>query len=48
MVGLEIQTMQAGEYKLLVQLDMEELFLGKTLTTFRYLKPKGDVTKLKQ
>ena len=27
---------------------MEELFLGKTLTTFRYLKPKGDVAKLKQ
>ena len=49
MVGLEIQTMQAGEYKLLVQLDMEELFSGKTLTTFGYLKPKGDVVaKLKQ
>ena len=41
--------MQAGEYKLLVQLDMEELFSGKTLTTFRYLKPKGDIiAKLKQ
>ena len=40
--------MQAGEYKLLVQLDMEELLSGKTLTTFRYLKPKGDVAKLKQ
>ena len=49
MVGLEIQTMQVGEYKLLVQLDMEELFSGKTLTTFGYLKPKGDIlTKLKQ
>ena len=49
MVGLEIQTMQAGEYKLLVQLDMEELFSGKTLTTFGYLQPKGDIiTKLKQ
>ena len=43
MVGLEIRTMQAGEYKLLIQLDMEELFSGKTLTTFRYLKPKGDI-----
>ena len=30
MVRLEIWTMQAGEYKLLVQLDMEELFSGKT------------------
>ena len=49
MVGLEIQTMQAGEYKLLVQLDMEELFSGKTLTTFGYLKPKGDIlAQLKQ
>ena len=49
MVGLEIQTMQARECKLLVQLDMEELFSGKTLTTFGYLKPKGDIlAKLKQ
>ena len=30
-VGLETQTMQAGEFKLLVQLDMEDLFSGKTL-----------------
>ena len=29
MTGLDIQTMQAGEYKLLIQLDMEELFSGK-------------------
>ena len=49
MVGLEIQTMQAGEFKLLVQLDMEELFSGKTLVTFGYLQPKGDIiAKLKQ
>ena len=49
MVGLEIQTMQAGEYKLLIQLDMEELFSGKTVTTFGYLKPKGDIlAQLKQ
>ena len=41
MVGLEIQTMQAGEFKLLVQLDVEELFSRKTLTTFGYLQPKG-------
>ena len=43
MIGLDIQTMQAGEYKLLIQLDMEELFSGKTVTTFRYMKPKGDI-----
>ena len=49
MVGLEIRTMQVGEFKLLVQLDMEELSSGRTLTTFGYLKPKGDIlTKLKQ
>ena len=41
--------MQAGEYKLLIQLDMEELFSGKTVTTFRYIKPKGDIlTQLRQ
>ena len=43
MMGLDIQTMQAGEYKLLIQLDMEELFSGKSVTTFRYIKPKGDI-----
>ena len=37
MVGLEIRTMQAGEFRLLVQLDMEDLFSGKTLATFGYL-----------
>ena len=41
--------MQAGEYKLLIQLDMEELFYGKTVTTFRYIKLKGDIlAQLKQ
>ena len=49
MIGLDIQTMQAGEYKLLIQLDMEELFSGKTVTTFKYIKPKGDIlAQLKQ
>ena len=43
MIGLDIQTMQAGEYKLLIQLDIEELFSGKTVTTFGYIKPKGDI-----
>ena len=37
MVGVEIQTMKAGEFKLLVQLDMEDLFTGQTLVTFGYL-----------
>ena len=35
--------MQAGGYKLLIQLDMEELFSEKTVTTFGYIKPKGDI-----
>ena len=35
--------MQAGEYKLLIQLDMEELFSRKTVTTLGYIKPKGDI-----
>ena len=49
MVGLEIRTMQAGEFKLLVQLDMEDLFTGQTLVTFGYHQPTGDIiTKLKQ
>ena len=42
MIGLDIQTMQEGEYKLLIQLDMEELFSGKSVT-FGYIKPKGDI-----
>ena len=49
MIGLDIQTMQAGEHKLLVQLDMEELFSGKTVTTFSYIKPKNNIlTQLRQ
>ena len=41
--------MQAGEYKLLIQLDMEELFSGKTVTTFGNIKPEGDIlTQLRQ
>ena len=43
MFGLDIQTMEAGEYKLLIQLDMEELSSGKTVTTLGYIKPKGDI-----
>ena len=40
MVGLEIQTMQVGEYKLLVQLDMEELFSRKNSDNFRIPQTK--------
>ena len=49
MIGLDIQTMQAGEHKLLIQLDMEELFSEQTVTTFRFVKPKDDIlTQLRQ
>ena len=41
--------MQAREFKLLVQLDMEDLFSGKTFVTFGHLRPTGDIiAKLKQ
>ena len=41
--------MQAGEYKFLIQLDIEELVSGKTLTAFRYIKPNGNIlTQLRQ
>ena len=43
MISLDIRTMQAGEYKLLIQLDMEDLFSGKTVTTLRYIKPTSDI-----
>ena len=49
MIGLDIWTMQAGEHKLLIQLDMEELLSGKTVTTFRFIKPKNNIlTQLRQ
>ena len=49
MFGLDIWMMQAGEHKLLIQLDMEELFSEKTVTTFGFIKPKGDIlTQLRQ
>ena len=43
MIGLDIQMMQASECKILIQLDMGELFSGKTVTTFQYIKPKGNI-----
>ena len=45
MIGLNIQTMQAGECKLLIQLEMEELFPKWTVTTFRFVEPKDDILK---
>ena len=49
MVDLEIRTMQSGEFELLVQLDMEDLYTGQTLVTFGYHQPTDDIiTKLKQ
>ena len=49
MIDLEIRTMQIGEFELLVQLDMEDLFTGQTLVTFGYHRPTDDIImKLKQ
>ena len=49
MIGLDIHMMQAGEYELLIQLDMEELSSEKTVTTFGFIEPKGDIlTQLRQ
>ena len=41
--------MQSGEFKLLIQLDLEDLFTGQSLATFGPLRPTGDIiAKLKQ
>ena len=41
--------MQASKYELLIQLDMEELSSKQTVTTFRFIKSKGDIlTQFKQ
>ena len=49
MIGLDIWTMQAGEHRLLIQLDMEELSSEKSVTNFGFIKPKGDIlTQLRQ
>ena len=41
--------MQSGEFKLLVQLDLEDLFTGQSLATFGPLRPTGDIiAKLRQ
>ena len=43
MIGLDIWMMQAGKCELLIQLDMEELSSEQTVTTFGFMKPKGDI-----
>ena len=48
MFGLEIRTMQAGKYKLLVQIDMEELFSKHIMTTYGYLAPIDVLKQLEQ
>ena len=45
MIGLNIWKMQAGECKLLIQLEMEELFSKQTVTTFGFIEPKDDILK---
>ena len=45
MISLNIWMMQAGEHKLLIQLEMEELFSEQTVITFRFVKPKDDILK---
>ena len=48
-VGLEIRTMQIGEFELMVQLDLEDRLTGKSLATIGHFQPTGDVlTKLQQ
>ena len=36
-VRLEVRTIQSGEFKLLIQLDLEDIFTGQSLATFRPL-----------
>ena len=33
-VRLEVRTIQSGEFKLLIQLDLEDIFTGQSLATF--------------
>ena len=47
-LDLKYEQCKLGEFKLLVQLDMQDLFTGQTLVTFGYHRPTGDIiTKLK-
>ena len=45
MIGLDIWMMQAGEHKLLIQLEKEELFSKQTVTTFGFVKLKDDILR---
>ena len=45
MIGLDIWTMQAGKHKLLIQLEMEELFSKQTVTTFGFVKLKDYILR---
>ena len=40
MIGLDIRMMQAGEHKLLIKLEMEELFSEQTVTYIQVCQTK--------
>ena len=48
MIGLDIQTMQVGKHKLLIQIDMEELFSGHTMTTYAFIEPINVLKQFEQ
>ena len=43
MIGLDIQMMQASEYKTFNTTGHGRIFSKKTITTFGFIKPKGDI-----
>ena len=43
MINLEIRTMQIGKFKLMIQLDLEDHFTGKSLATIGHFWPTGDI-----
>ena len=40
--------MQVGKHKLLIQIDMEELFSEHTMTTYGFIKPVNVLKQLEQ
>ena len=48
MIGLDIQTMQVGKHKLLIQIDMKELFSEHTMTTYGFIEPINVLKQLEQ
>ena len=48
MIGLDIWTMQVGKHKLLIQIDMEELFSECTMTTYGFIEPVNVLKQLEQ